>query len=241
MTRNFARFTLIFTIVLSLSALAQTGTAAAATPAGTAASPAPAPTGTSKVGIIDVQGAIVSTNEGQREFQSLQKKFDPKRSELETLNKEVEDLKKQLNTQGDKLNDDARNSLVKQIESKQKILQRNYEDANNDITAQQNEIANRIGQKMMEVLDKYAKDNNYGVILNVSGQQNAVIWAGSSTDLTAAIVEAYNVKSGVPAPPPGSQPAGPTGAGRPGATTPRPAGATPQRPATTTPKPATPK
>lgn len=236
MTRNFARFSLILTIVLSLSALAQTGAAA---PAGAAA--APAPTGTSKVGIIDVQGAIVSTNEGQREFQTLQKKFDPKRAELENLNKEVEDLKKQLSTQGDKLNDDARNSLVKQIESKQKILQRNYEDANNDITAQQNEIANRIGQKMMEVLDKYAKDNGYGVILNVSGQQNAVIWAGPSTDLTAAIVEAYNVKSGVAAPPPGTQPAAPSGAGRPGATTPRPAGAGAQRPATTTPKPTTPK
>jgi outer membrane protein len=235
MTRNFARLIFILTIALSLSALAQTGAAA---PAGAAA--AAAPTGTSKVGIIDVQGAIVSTNEGQREFQTLQKKFDPKRAELENLNKEVEDLKKQLSTQGDKLNDDARNSLVKQVESKQKILQRNYEDANNDITAQQNEIANRIGQKMMEVLDKYAKDNGYGVILNVSGQQNAVIWAGASTDLTAAVVEAYNVKSGVAAPPPGTQPAGPAGAGRPGATTPRPAGTGAQRPATT-PKPVTPK
>jgi outer membrane protein len=238
MTRNFARFSLILTIALSLSALAQTGTVASAAPPATAAT-APAPTGASKIGIIDVQGAIVSTNEGQREFQTLQKKFDPKRAELENLNKEVEDLKKQLSTQGDKLNDDARNSLVKQVESKQKILQRNYEDANNDITAQQNEIANRIGQKMMEVLDKYAKDNGYGVILNVSGQQNAVIWAGASTDLTAAVVEAYNVKSGVPAPPPGTQPAAPAGAGRPGAA--RPAGAGAQRPATTTPKPITPK
>jgi outer membrane protein len=236
MTRNIARLTLILTFVLSLAAFAQTGTAAAAAPSGAAA--VPAPTGASKIGIIDIQGAIVSTNEGQREFQTLQKKFDPKRGELENLNKEVEDLKKQLNTQGDKLNDDARNSLVKQIEAKQKVLQRNYEDANTDITAQQNEIANKIGQKMMEVLDKYAKDNSYGVILNVSGQQNAVIWAGPSTDLTTAIVEAYNAKSGVPAPPAGTAPVTPNGAARPG-TTPRPAGAATPRPAT--PKPVTPK
>src|SRR6266545_1356460 len=109
MTRNLARITLILTFVLSLAAFAQTGTAAAAAPSGAAA--VPAPTGTSKIGIIDIQGAIVTTNEGQREFQTLQKKFEPKRGELENLNKEVEDLKKQLNTQGDKLNDDARNSL----------------------------------------------------------------------------------------------------------------------------------
>lgn len=236
MTRNFARLTLVLTLVLALSALAQTGTAAAP-PAGAAPTTAPAPTGTQKVGIIDIQAAIVGTNEGQRDFQALQKKFDPKRGELETLQKEVEDLKKQLNTQGDKLNEDARGSLVKQIESKSKILQRNYEDANNELTAQQNDIANKIGQKLMGVLDKYAKDNQFGVILNVSGQQNAVIWAGPSTDLTEAIVQAYNAQSGVPAPPPGpgaTKPGATGAAPRTGTTPPRPAGAAPatQKPPT---------
>ncbi len=234
MKRNFARITLTLAFVLSLTAFAQTEQAAATAPAG-APTTAPAPTGTSKIGIIDIQAAIVSTNEGQKEFQNLQKKFDPKRTELEGLQKEVETLKQQLNTQGDKLNDETRNNLVKQIDGKQKTLQRNYEDANNDLTQQQNEIANRIGQKMMEVLDKYARANGYGVVLNVSGQNNAVIWAGQGTDLTQAIVEAYNTQSGVAAPA-GAAPA----AARPGATAPR-TGA-PARPAgTTTPKPVTPK
>lgn len=230
MRRNLALYTLALTIAVTPIAFAQAPAAGA--PAA-APSTAPAPTGSSKIGILDVQAAIVSTNEGQKEFQALQKKFDPKRTELEGLQKEVEDLKKQLSTQGDKLNDEARNSLVKQVDSKQKLLQRNYEDANNDLTAQQNDIANKIGQKMMEVLDKYARANNYGVILNVSGQQNAVIWASQPTDLTQAIVEAYNAQSNVPPPPPGTTPAaGP----RTGNTTPRPGTARPAAP-----KPATPK
>lgn len=236
MKRNLARITFILAFVLSLTAFAQTQQASAA-PAG-APAPAPAATGGQRVGIIDIQAAIVSTNEGQRDFQALQKKFDPKRTELEGLQKEVEELKKQLSAQGDKLNDEARSGLARQIETKQKTLQRNYEDANNDLTAQQNEIANRIGQKMMEVVDKYARANNYGVILNVSGQSNAVLWAGQNTDVTQAIVEAYNTQSGVAAPP-AAAPAAPSAA-RPGATAPRTG--PPARPATTpAQKPAPPK
>ena len=79
-------------------------------------------------------------------------------------------------------------------------MQRSYEDANTDIQAQQNEIANRIGQKLVEVLDNYAKSNDFTLVLDVSGQASPVLWAASSVDITKAVVAAYNVKSGVAAP-----------------------------------------
>ena len=191
MNRNFARFipAMALAIIFSVPALAQS--------AAPAASAAPAVT---KVGIVNIQAAIVNSNEGQRDFETLQKKFDPKRTELESLNKEVDELQKKFNTQADKLNDEARADLLKQIDAKKKTLQRSYEDANTDIQAQQNEIANRIGQKLVEVLDKYAKDNNYTLILDVSGQASPVLWAASSVDITKSVVDAYNAQSGVAAP-----------------------------------------
>ena len=176
-------------VLFSVPAFAQSAAPSAA------AAPAVA-----KVGIINIQAAIVTSNEGQRDFESLQQKFDPKRQELESLNKEVDELQKRLNTQGDKLNDEARGDLLKQLDAKKKTLQRNYEDANTDIQAQQNEIANRIGQKLVEVLDKYAKDNNFTLILDVSGQSSPVLWAASSVDITKPVVDAYNAASGVAAP-----------------------------------------
>jgi Skp family chaperone for outer membrane proteins len=166
----------------------------------TAAAAAPAASAVAKVGIVNIQSAIVTSNEGQRDFSELQKKFDPKRQELEALNKEIEELQKKFNTQADKLNDEARNELLKQIDAKKKQMQRNYEDANADIQNQQNEIANRIGQKLIEVLDKYAKDHDYVVVLDVSGQQSPVLWAAASVDITKPVIEAYNTASGVAAP-----------------------------------------
>ena len=148
----------------------------------------------------------MNTSEGQRDFQALQGKFAPKRSELEALNRDVEELKNQLSKTGDKLNEDARNNLLRQIDTKQKSLNALRRRAKRS-GAQENEIANRIGQKMAEVLDKYAKHNGYALIFDTSRQNNPVIWADlNSVDVTQALMDAYNAATGVSAPPktPGS-------------------------------------
>jgi outer membrane protein len=197
MTRKFLPFLVLLAVVLSLTALAQTGNAAPTPNPAPAATPAAA----TRVGIINIQSAIVATNEGQRDFEALQKKFEPRQAELQKLNTEVEDLKKQLQTQGDKLNDEARLNLQKSVETKQKTLQRSLEDAQADAQQQQQELFNRIGQKLMPVLEKYAKSNGYSLIIDVSNPQTPVLWADlASTDVTKAVVEAYNAQSGVAAP-----------------------------------------
>jgi outer membrane protein len=202
MTVHSFRLVPLVVAALSIATFAQTGSAPASpAPAAAAAPAATASASATKIGIVNIQAAIINTNEGQRDFETLRKKFDPKRNELESLNREVEDLKKQLSTTGDKLNEDARGNLLKQIDTKQKTLQRNYEDANNELQAQQNEIATRIGQKMMSVLDKYAKDHGYSLILDYSGQASPVLWASNTVDVTQPLVEAYNGVSGVPAQP----------------------------------------
>ena len=197
MNRTHARFALALAVILSLTAFAQTGRAASS-PASPAA-PAVAPT---KIGIININGAILASNEGQRDFEALQKRFDPKTAELKTRNDEIDSLKKQLQTQGDKLNDDARANLIKQVEQKQTALKRFVEDTQGEINSQRNELARSIGQKIMKSLDKYARDNGYALVIDYSGEQNAnIVWAGQGVDITAPVVEAYNAESGVPAPP----------------------------------------
>jgi outer membrane protein len=224
MSSKFARLIPVLALALAVPMIGQTSSAsatpaAAASPAG--ASPAPVATAGAKVGIIDIQQAIIRCNEGQRDFEALAKKFDPKRTELENASKEVDELQKRLSTTGDKLSEDAKNNLIKEIESKKKTLQRNYEDSNNEFQAQQNEIAQRIGQKMMQTVDKYSKENGFSVVLDVAGQQSNVLWAAPTADITQPVIEAYNAASGVPA--------------QPKSATPKPAGTAPAKPATAAP------
>lgn len=200
MKRTLVRFVLPLVLV-SATAFAQTGTAAPAT----SAPVGPAP---NKVGIINIQNAIVLTNEGKRDLEALEKKFEPTRTSLQGLQKEITDLQGQLKTQGDKLNDDARNKMVKDIESKQKSFQRQAEDAQADYQSQQGDVVNRVGQKLMEVIDKYAKQNGFSLIVDVSNPQGPVLWASASADVTQEIANLYNAQSGVAAP--ASTPAAPS-------------------------------
>src|SRR5215470_15252119 len=219
MKSKFTRILLAMAFVISVAALAQTGSAAAA-PAAAAAKPAssapavPTATGPTKVGTISMEQAIFATNEGRRDFEALSKKLEPKQNELKGANDEIENLKKQLNTQGDKLNDDARANLVKQIESKQKLLDRQLQDAREDAQNQQNEIAQRILQKLGPVLIKYATDNGFGMIVDTSQPwpQSPVVWWGEAVDVTKPVVDLYNAQSGVPAPATSAAPPKPAGA-----------------------------
>ena len=144
--------------------------------------------------IINIKEAIVNSRQGQREFESLQEKFDPKRAELETMNKEVDELQKKFNYLQNRLNDDARAELLREIDSKKKVLQKTYEDANTDIQDQQGEILKRIGQKIELVLEQYAKASGFTVVLNISGT-NPVLWATASKDITKEIVSAFDFGS----------------------------------------------
>jgi outer membrane protein len=236
MTSKFPRILLATAFVISVAALAQTGSGLAAPGAASApASSAPGVTGTgTKVGTISMEQAIFATNEGRRDFEALSKKLEPKQNELKNQNDEIDALKKQLSAQQDKLNDDARGNLVKQIETKQKSLDRALQDAREDAQNQQNEIAQRIIQKLGPVLIKYAADNGFGVIMDTSQPwpQSPVVWWGEAVDVTKPVVDLYNSQSGVPAP------AGTSG------TPAKPAGTkpavTPTKPATST-KPDQPK
>ncbi len=170
-----------------------------------AQSPAPAVSTSvappTKLGIIQMQQVILMSNEGQRDFNVLQKKFEPKQVELSNLKKELDDLQKQLNTQQNTLNDEARNTLVNTIQARQKTYQRSLDDAQQDYQTQLQELINRIGEKMYKVLATYAESNGYAVIFDVSNPQtSSVLWAGPTADVSKPILDAYNAQSGVAAP-----------------------------------------
>jgi outer membrane protein len=237
MTKRFVRF--LMSAALVLPAVAQTAPAPSAplpaAPSAATSSAAAAPMATNatgtKLGTINLEQAIFASNEGQRDFDVLSKKLEPKQTELKGMNDEVESLKKQLSTQGEKLNDEARGTLVKQIEEKQKRLERNVQDARDDAQNQQSEIGQRILQKMGPLIVKYAADNGFGIIIDTSNPwpQGPVLWAGPAVDITRAIVDTYNAQSGVPAPakPAAARPAAPVTkpATTPAATTPKAPGA----------------
>jgi outer membrane protein len=239
MTSKFMRSLLAIAVVSMISAWAQTSAAAPTGPASSPESPAATttiPTGTgSKIGTINIEQAVFASNEGQRDFEALKKKLDPKQNELKGQNDELESLQKQLQTQGDKLNEDARASLVKQIETKKKSFDRAVQDAQEDAQNQQKEIFQRILQKMAPVIVKHAQETGFAMIVDTSNPwpQSPILWYGEGGDITKAVVDLYNTQSGVAAPASSGAAAKPA-APKPAA--PKPAAPKPAAPTTPPPK-----
>ncbi len=84
-----------------------------------------------------------------------------------------------------------------------------------------------LASKVYDVMQAYSDLQGYTLVLDISPQQSPVLYASDGTNITKAVIDAYNVKSGVPAP-----------AQQSGAAAPKPATPAPHTPASGT-KPAT--
>ena len=176
--------------------------AAAQTPAPAVAAPGPA-----KIAVIAFQVAVAQTNEGQRNFADLQKKYEPRRQQLKTMADEIDSLTKQLQASADKLTPTEQQSKATAIDTKKKQLDRDAQDAQNDFSQEMQDVYNTLASKVYDVMQSYAELKGYTLVLDVSQQQSPVLYASTATNITKDIIDAYNVKSGIPAPP-AAEPAG---------------------------------
>ena len=146
----------------------------------------------SKVGIIHIQNAIISTKDGQKAAAELQGKFEPKRKDLESRQSEIASLQQKLAQGSNTMAETARLTLTRDIDQKTKALNRATEDAEAEFQQEQGKILNELGQRLLQVIDKYARDNGYTLILDVSSPQTPVLYAATGTDVTKDIIELYD-------------------------------------------------
>lgn len=152
----------------------------------------PAPT---KVGIIQIQRAILDTKDGQKAVAELKARFDPKRVELEKKQAQITDLQQKLRSGSATLSEDAKQKLVRDIDQQTKDLNRSTEDAQAEVEQAENKVMQELGQRMMAVVNKYAVDNGYTVIIDVSNPQTPVVFAAEAADVTKQVTELYDKNS----------------------------------------------
>jgi len=148
-----------------------------------------------KVGVISVQGALVGTKDGQKASQELEAKFTPKKKEFENRQNDLAQLEDQLRKGGSVMNDDKRAQMQRDIDEKKKRLERDTQDAQEELNTEQQRVLSGLGQRMMAVIEKYAKDNGYSMILDVSNPNTPVLYASSGIDITQDIISLYDKTS----------------------------------------------
>lgn len=192
-------------LALGVLSLAQAQTPS--TPPSAPAAPAVVPT---KVAVINIQAAILSTADGKKAAAELSTKFDSRKAALQKRGTDLQAKVEQLRKGSATMSDDARAKLMRENDAENKALQRDGEDLNTDIDQDQQKLMNELGGKIMEVVQQYATANGYAMVLNVS-DQSPLLWHSQSSDITLDIIKLYDqshpagaaaAKPAAPAPPP---------------------------------------
>lgn len=177
-----------------------------------------------KIALIEFEQVAAATNEAQKAIAEIQKKYGPQKAQFDARKAEIDSLSKKLQNPPATMGDDEKASIARDIDTKQKQLQRDADDAQNSYASDVQEELAKVEKKLGPIVVKYVQQNGYTMLLDNTGQPQQgglnILWA-PGTDISQAIVDAYNASSGVSAPASSST--------------------THPHPATATPKPATPK
>jgi outer membrane protein len=142
--------------------------------------------GQSKVAIINSQKAVLDTAEIKKAQAELEVKFKPRQDQALKLQKELQDIQAQL--QGGKLNQAAEQDLTAQGQRKQRELQRIQEDLQADVDRERQDILQRTGQRMQDVVKKLADEKGLDVVIDSSN----TVFFKPALDLTAEASAAYD-------------------------------------------------
>jgi outer membrane protein len=159
-------------------------------------SPPPTTAGGLKIGVINMQGAIANTGEGKKAFAELQKKYEPRQKDLQQLQQSVASKQDQLQRQNTTLSEEEQRRLNREIETEQTRLKRLQEDLQADAQADQQEVVNRVGQKMVRLMNDYAQQNGYSIIMD-GGPQMALYYVAPQIDLTEIMIKRYDAANPV--------------------------------------------
>ena len=155
----------------------------------------PAAHAQNKIGVINMTAAIGSTAEGKKAIAELDKKFVPRKQELERLQKEIQDIQGKLSKQSPTLSDEEQRRLTRDLDEKQKSLKRSADDAQSDYNADTEETVRRIGQKMVKIIADYAPQQ--GFVLVIDDAQVPIYYAAKDIDIQAEIVKRYDAANPV--------------------------------------------
>jgi len=141
-----------------------------------------------KVGVINMQRAVLETAEIKKASADLEAKYKPRQEEMQKLQKDLQAIQQQLQAGADKLTPEAQADLTRQGQFKQRQLQRLTEDLQADVDRERNEILSRSGGKMAAVVQKLAEEKGLDVVIDISN----TVFFKPALDVTAEAIAAFD-------------------------------------------------
>jgi len=154
-----------------------------------------------KSAVLQVQNAILNTGEGHQWFSDLESKFAARKAELDKKQSDIAALQDQFRKAATTLSEEAQRKMARDIDRKTKALSYEAETTQADYDQEQSDTMQALARKFHAVVDKYARDNGFAIVLDVSNPQTPAFWWASAMDITNDVVRAYDAAYPVAAAP----------------------------------------
>jgi outer membrane protein len=158
----------------------------------------------SKMAVVDVQRAVMQTEDGLRAQATLKKLFDNRQQELNKKQVDMQKQKEDIDKQSHVLSAQALQKKVEDWQKQMVELQSTFSEYNKELEKRQKELTDPIFERVLGVIKRLAGQDGYDLIVD----RATVAFARSDLDLTDRVIQLANGSSGSPAPPKGAPPAG---------------------------------
>jgi outer membrane protein len=145
-----------------------------------------------KLAIVNMNNALIGTRDGRKAVSELRAKEAAKSKEFEQKQNEILALQDQFDKGANTLSEAARNALFAGIAAKKKTVQREMEDAQADLQADEQKILQQLGEKILAVVQRYARDHGYTMVVEVGANTSPVLYAADDIDITKDVIEVYD-------------------------------------------------
>jgi len=144
---------------------------------------------TPKVALINLEQALVSTTDGQNAEKKLDAQFAPRKAAIDQKHKALMALQEKLDKGAG--SEEERSRLAAEIDQKGEEVDKETTQADADLAQAQEQVLRDLGPRLMAVVVRYAKQQGYDVVLDVSSSDMPRLYTENATDITKEVVDEY--------------------------------------------------
>lgn len=153
---------------------------------------APALAVENKIGYVDLQKALNTSEAGKAAKEKISKKVKEYEGTIDTRQKEIKKLKEELEKQAMLLSEEARGAKERDYQQKVKEFQRFTKDIQEELQQKDNEFTKQILEELFKVIKDVGEKEGYTLILEQS--ESSILYADEKVNLTDKVIKAFDAK-----------------------------------------------
>ncbi|MBO6937448.1 MAG: OmpH family outer membrane protein [Deltaproteobacteria bacterium] len=147
-----------------------------------------------KIAVVDLQRALMETEDGRSAKRRLERLFKRRQKSLDAAQERLKKMKTEIEQQKNVLSKAALRERLEAYQAEFVKLQQSYVEYQQELAAKEAELTSGILEKMQQIMQRIGQAEGYTIVLEAN--ESGVVWVPSNHDLTDQLIQRYNSENG---------------------------------------------